>query len=564
MRTRILPLAASASALALALTACSAADSTPAKDAKASTAGTATTQAAKTDYNPQPYDKIKEGGTYTTTPGLDDQGNPFSMKSSAFFSAPVWFWYNPDVITFSPTGEAQYNPDYLSDVKVSTVEGHQRVVLSLNPKAVYNDGTPIDWTAVKATWQANNGSDKKFEAARPQEYATITSVTKGTDAKQAVIDFKGSVPWWPKLFTTFLHPKAATPEAFNNGYFRKAHPEWGAGPYTIDRFDAKAGSVSFARNPKWWGKKGKLDHRVMLRNLDPAATRNAFRNGELDMARASTTEELKQISGVRGGDVRTGASPFVSSLHISAKSPRLKDIQVRKALVESIDRSLLAKIQFQGLGYTEPLSGSALFYPFQKGYSDNVGAVVTYDPENAKKILDAAGWKPGADGVRAKNGVKLDLQYTMLAGDVMEKAQANATAAMLKPVGIHLTIRKADNTTFEKVLVKHEFDLFVMGDRSLDPYGSQSLARTYGLNGTGNYSGTGSAALDAQIAAVSEGTDLTEQVARANAAERKALSEYGFLPLNSGPSIYGVPKKLANVGASIFATPLPETIGWTK
>jgi len=48
--------------------------------------------------------------------------------------------------------------------------------------------------------------------------------------------------------------------------------------------------------------------------------------------------------------------------------------------------------------------------------------------------------------------------------------------------------------------------------------------------------------------------------ARANELEREGLARYGFLPLYSGPSIYGVSKGLA----TIFGTALPETVGWQK
>lgn len=51
---------------------------------------------------------------------------------------------------------------------------------------------------------------------------------------------------------------------------------------------------------------------------------------------------------------------------------------------------------------------------------------------------------------------------------------------------------------------------------------------------------------------------------QANQVERKALSLYGQLPLYSGPSTYSVKKGLANVGATLLYSPLPETIGYQK
>ncbi|MFG2147202.1 ABC transporter family substrate-binding protein [Streptomyces sp. NPDC048696] len=514
------------------------------------------------DYNPQPYENIKDGGTYTTVGTFDEQGNPFNVNSTLTASR-VWAWYNADAITYSPTGEVQYNPDYYSDVKVSVEGSNQKVTLTINPKATFNDGTPIDWTAIQATWKANNGSDKAYAASSTDGYDRITSVEQGKDAKQAVITFKGVNAAWSSLFTTFLHPKAATVDNFNKAYVKTAHPEWGAGPYTVGTWDAHSGNITFVRNPKWWGKKGKLDKRVYV-NLESTAAVNAFKNGQLDYTSASDAESLKQVKGLKGTEIRSGGSPFEYALYFNTKSSVLAESDVRKAVQQSVDRSQIAKIQFQGLGYKEPLPGSAVLYSFQKGYQDNVSAVLKYAPDEAKKTLDAAGWKPGDDGVRVKNGKKLEIGYTLLGDDPLAKATAGAFAAMLKPAGVHLVIKKADDADFSKILSERRFDLFVSGNRSMDPFGARYLCDFYCSDRDSNITGSGTPALDKEIHAASDIADLDQQIAAVNKVEQKALQQYAFLPLYSGPSTYGVKKGLANVGATIFNSPLPETVGWQK
>lgn len=517
---------------------------------------------AAVDYNPQPYEKIKDGGTYTTVGTFDDQGNPFNVNATLTASR-VWGWYNADAITYSPTGEVQYNPDYYSDVKVAVEGGDQKVTLTINPKASFNDGTPIDWKAIQATWKANNGSDKAFAASSTDGYDQITSVEQGKNAKQAVITFKGVNASWSTLFTTFLHPKAATVGNFNKAYVKKAHPEWGAGPYTVGKWDTHSGNITFVRNPKWWGRKGKLDKRVYV-NLEPTAGVNAFKNGQLDYTSAVDAESLKQIKGLKGTEIRSGGSPFEYALYFNTKSAVLSETAVRKAVAESVDRAQIAKIQFQGLDYREPLPGSAVLYSFQKGYHDNVSAVLKHAPDEAEKELDAAGWKPGPDGVRVKNGKRLDVGYTLLGDDPLGKATAGALAAMLKPVGIHLVIKKGDDADFSKVLSDRRFDLFLSGNRSMDPFGARYLCDFYCSDRDSNITGAGTPVLDKEIRATTEIADLDKQSAAVNEVERKALRQYAFLPLFSGPSTYGVKKGLANVGATIFNSPLPETVGWQK
>ncbi|MEU7581689.1 ABC transporter family substrate-binding protein [Streptomyces sp. NPDC041068] len=560
MRARLALPVALIAAISVTATACqsSSGDDAAGSDAK----NTPSAASGAADYNPTAYDKLKDGGTYTTAGTFDDQGNPFNVNATLTASR-VWAWYNANAITFSPTGEVQYNPDYFSDVKVSVKDGNQKVVLTINKKATFNDGTPIDWTAIKATWKANNGSDKAYAAQTAEGYDQITEVARGKDDKQAVITFKGANASWPSLFTTFLHPKAAKVDNFNKAYVKKAHPEWGAGPYTVGKWDTHSGNITFVRNPKWWGKKGKLDKRVYV-NLEPTAAVNAFKNGQLDYVSAVDAESLKQVKGLKGTEIRSGGSPFGYAINFNTKSSVLGDKAVRKAIQESIDRSQIAKIQFQGLDYKEPLPGSGLLYSFQKGYEDNVSAVLKYGPDQAKKDLDAAGWKPGSDGIREKGGKRLEIGYTILGDEPLEKATAGALAAMLKPVGIRLDIKKADQADFANILNERKFDLFLSGNRSMDPYGARYLCELYCSDRDSNLTGAGSPELDKEIRATSDIADLDKQAAAANKVEQKALQNYARLPMFSGPSTYSVKKGLANVGATIFYSPLPETVGWEK
>lgn len=558
MRTRLALPVALIAAISVTATACQSSSGDGGTDAK--NAPSAASGAA--DYNPTAYDKLKDGGTYTTAGTFDDQGNPFNVNHT-LTATRVWAWYNANAITYSPTGEVRYNPDYFSDVKVSVEGGNQKVVLTINKKAAFNDGTPIDWTAIKATWKANNGSEKDYAASATDGYEQITDVARGKDDKQAVITFKGVYPSWPTLFSTFLHPKAAKVDNFNKAYVKKAHPEWGAGPYTVGKWDTHSGNITFVRNPKWWGKKGKLDKRVYV-NLESTAGINAFKNGQLDYVSAVDAESLKQVKGLKGTEIRSGGSPFVYSLNFNTKSSVLRDKAVRKAIQESIDRSQIARIQFQGLDYQEPLPGSGLLYSFQKGYEDNVSAVLKYGPDQAKKELDAAGWKPGSDGVREKGGKKLEVGYTLMGDDPLGKATAGALTAMLKPVGVRLVIKKADDADFSTILSERKFDLFLSGNRSMDPFGARSLCEIYCSDRESNLTAAGSPALDKEIRATGDIADLDQQTAAANKVERKALQNYARLPMYSGPSTYSVKKGLANVGATMFHNPLPETVGWEK
>lgn len=518
-------------------------------------------------YNPQPYENVRDGGTLTTAIGeINPQFSTFQGDTTND-TRLLWIWYNPMVITFTPTGDPLFNPDYLVSATEETVGGNTRITYTLNPEAVYNDGTPIDWRSVENTWKANNGQDPAYLAASTDGYDRITSVVRGVDDRQAVVTFAGTNPWWPGLFNEFLHPAVNTAELFNQAYLNNPHPEWGAGPYTIKSLDEQAGTIIFERNPNWWGKPGKLDQRTFVR-YESQASLNAFRNGQLDATVTSTAERLAQVQDLPGVEIRRSLRPAKSLFTFNSKAPILADPAVREAVMEGIDRVQLSEIVHQGLGYSETPPGSLSQFAFQDGYQDNFSKVITFDPEAAKADLETAGWVAAADGTRSKNGQPLTLDYVRLGDSPTSGAVATATAAMLKNIGVTANIRQAPSSEFSAILNERRFDIFYSGYISSDAYGFAYFCQQWCANSTLNNSGSGTPELDREVLAVQSLPTAAQQVARGNEVETEAFRRFGVMPLSNGPSIGAVKVGLANYGpeqgASLFFRALPETVGFQK
>lgn len=516
----------------------------------------------QTSFNQLSADKIKDGGTYTTAiTEISPQFNPF-QQDGTLYTSQVWRWYNPVLKTYSPDGNSViWNKAYITNVKDELKNGKRVVTYTMNPKAKYNDGSPIDWKSFENTWKTNNGKDKKFLPSSTDGFSSIESVKQGKDAHEAVVTFSNSYVWWEGLFDFLLNPKVSTAQQFNQEYLKKPHAEWGAGPYTIDKYDANGGTITFKRNPKWWGDKGKLDSRKFT-VMEANAALNAFKNGQIDSTAVGTKDRLTQVKDMKNIDIRRGSSQSNYLLTLNAKSPMLKDVKVRKAVMEGIDRSQLAKIDFNGLGYTEELPGSFLLFTYQKGYSNNFD--LKFDPEQAKKDLDAAGWKAGSDGIRAKDGQKLQLDYVLLGDDAVQKATATATASMLKTIGVKVNIDQRSSNEFSNVITKKDFDLFPMGFSSSDPFGVAYTCQVWCSDSDLNQSGAFDKSLDPKLQALAKISDKDKQIAEANKLEKQAFQQYGIMPTSNGPVIVATKKGLANVGASGFNVPFPETIGWAK
>ncbi|MGH3786725.1 MAG: ABC transporter family substrate-binding protein [Pseudonocardiaceae bacterium] len=556
---RTLALAATA-VLSVALVACGGSGNRGDSSGSGDTTQSLSEQA---QFNPQSYENIRDGGTLTTAlPEITPQFNPWHGDST-LYSLTLGRWYNPVLITFTADGDAVYNPDYLTDVKQELVDGNTRITYTINPKATYNDGTPIDWRSFEAVWKTNGATNPAYIVGSSDGYDRITSVTRGVDDRQAVVTFRGVNLWWQSLYNNLIHPNAVDPQVYNQGYIDNPHPEWGAGPYQIQNFDKRNGTITFVRNAKWWGKPGKLDSRTFL-TMEDTASINAFKNGQLDATGVATKDRLAQVQGMTGIDIRKSIEPALNFFTLNGQSPILADPAVRKAVFEGIDRQQLQEIEFQGLNLTAQLPGSMVLLPFQDGYQDNLSKVITFNPGQAKQGLQAAGWTPGPDGIRVKDGKPLEFTYVNTGDDPVGKAVATATAAMLKNIGVRLNIRQVPSSEYSVIVTGKRFDMFYSGVSQTDPYGIAYICQLYCSDSTLLKSGVNSPTLDAQLRAVNTLPTPQEQYAKADELETEAFKTYGIMPTISRPAIVATKQGLANYGAPRFFVATPETIGWQK
>lgn len=573
MRTLPTKALAGAAVIALALAGCS---GNSGGSSSSSSAGTNTS--LQYSINQQPASNLKDGGTLNlTSREITPQLNVFQANMTTDTQA-LWQWWNPVLIKFTPAGEMNIDKDYLDSVNTTTQDGNTVVTYKINDKAKWNNGQAIDWTAFETTWKANNGSDEAYQANTTDGYSQIKSVAQGSDAKTAVVTFNGPFPWYSSLFNQLLNPNVNTADAYNNAYtggtLASAHPEWGAGPYAITSLDSNAGTVTFERNPNWWGDKGKLDKVTFTVRDDLQAAVNAFKNGEVDVADVSTTNLLSQVQSTSGADLRKGTSPVTRLLTLNTKSAALGDTAVRKAVATAINREQLSQIVFQGLDYSEKPLGSTTLFPFQKGYQDNFSKVVPKtDVAAATKALEDDGWAKGSDNIYAKNGAKLSLKLPIFTTNTTTKAMYQALQTQLKAAGIDVQIVEKSSKDFSTTIKNKDFDLLISGFAQTDPNGVAYFCQVYCSDSTLNKSGSGTADLDKLIkgdGGLQSLATADAQTAKANELEVQALGTFGIVPLYSGPEIYAVKKGLANVGAGAYSTTMnqiadfPQNIGWQK
>ena len=515
------------------------------------------------DYNPLERDQIKDGGELTL-PILEVPEQSNSLHGNAIVDGTtLWRWYNPQMTLADGDGTWHPNPAYLTNVKDEEVDGKTVVTYDINPDAVFNDDTPIDWRVFETMWKFNNAENPDVVANSTDGYDQIESVTAGESDKQAVVTYKQAYPWWQALFDRVLHPSVADAQTFNEGYLKNPHPEWGAGPYKVDQFDYNSGTVSFVPNEKWWGEKPKLD-KVTYRQMESQATINAYQAGEVDAVEITNKDHLAVAKTVKDTTLRGTLRPSNYLVTLNAKTPTLEDVKVREAVFTGMDRETLAQVRFNGMDYTENLPGSFALFQNQKGYQDNFGGLVTYDQDKAKQLLDEAGWTEGSDGIREKDGKKLTLRYVTFGDSQLVKSTAAAMQKMMKDIGVDLQVAERPSSDFSQVIAEREFDVLTSGFTSYDPYGVAYFKQVYASDSELNKSGTGTPEMDKKIAELQQLPTQEEQIERANELEKEALQQYGIMPYVNGPQLYATKDGLANYGSYAFALVPKENIGWAK
>lgn len=129
------------------------------------------------------------------------------------------------------------------------------------------------------------------------------------------------------------------------------------------------------------------------------------------------------------------------------EKPVLKEKSVREALTYGLDRKKITETVYGKYAkvINIPQAEASWTYSEPKNTYD-------FNLEKAKKILDDAGWKPGADGIREKDGQKLKLHFTGATGSKTSQAIIAVASENYKELGVEFTSEVIDfPTILEKV-----------------------------------------------------------------------------------------------------------------
>jgi peptide/nickel transport system substrate-binding protein len=309
------------------------------------------------------------------------------------------------------------------------------ITYRLKDHLLWSDGAPLTADDIVFSFQAVN-NPKNNEWSRTGFEQVVDAARR--DLRTATIKLKAPYgPFWETYFSSSnlpLLPKhilGGLPD-FNKAPFN-ALPI-GAGPFKFESWK-RNDSVHMVANEKFWRGRPKLDRIVYKIIPDWNTVATQIETGELDLAWLVPSSLVDRI-GAANGFRKIGQPGSVRyQLQFNLSHPALSDVRVRRALRLAADRKALLEKVERGHGYLDesligPQSRYALLIP-----------PLPYDPKGAAALLDQAGWTPGSDGVRAKNGTKLELEIATITGSPERDNWALLIQTWWQAVGVKVAIK---------------------------------------------------------------------------------------------------------------------------
>jgi peptide/nickel transport system substrate-binding protein len=332
-----------------------------------------------------------------------------------------------------------------------------------------------------------------------------------------------------------------------------AAPTVGDGPYTFVSWQ-RGNAIRYRANPRYWRGKpaiAELDVRIVT---DPGTNLLMLRTGTLDWNLVAPVQ-YAMIATEPGLRFVTAPTAVIAGLVMNTAHTPLDDPRVRRAIAMSIDRNAISeKITLGKYPVTNMIQPQ-----FSWAFDPRVRQP-SYDPSGADAAFDAAGWRRGADGMRARNGVAMHLVYVAFPETVSGMRIATVVQAALRDRGVAVTVKSISNAQLflpqTGTLATGNFDLayvpFTMG---ADPDDSDVLA----CNAASNYMHWCDAQVDALERAALSTVDQTRRRELYGAIGRRVADQVPLLYLFNARYVYAYRERLKNFAPNAF---LPTWNAW--
>ena len=309
-------------------------------------------------------------------------------------------------------------PVLATDLPQPSADGRSWTV-KLHERVKFSDGSPL--TAADVAAEYNEVLDPVVKTPLRPDFDMLAGVV-AVDDLTVRFDLSFPFPSFPNRLVLGVIPHTASPT--------DPRPP-GTGAYAVSGWD-KGKQLVLGLNKNYYGVPPKVVKVTVVFVPDDATRIDRMKAGDFDGIEVPPQQAVA-VAKFDGVKVITEDTADYRAVSLPAGSVT-GDRSVRLALNFAVDRKDLIGTALGG-------KGTPAYTPMPDSLPEFVDPQATYrfDRSAAGRILDQAGWVAGADGVRAKGGVRAAFTVSYPAGDMERKAIAQAFAAQLRPVGFDVT-----------------------------------------------------------------------------------------------------------------------------
>lgn len=313
------------------------------------------------------------------------------------------------------------------------------ITYHLRKNLKWTDGFPVTSKDVKWSWQAI--MDKNNNIISTHGYDVVKSIDTPDDYTVVVHLKQKFSPFVNTFFADSDQPFPVAPAHvlskypnINNIPFN-SNPNVNDGPFKFVRW-VHGDHMEFAANDGFaLGKPGLKS--IYIRIVpDENTTINLLRTHDIDWmfeASINTYPQVKDIPGVKLAWVDVNG---YEDVQLNVQRPYLQDPRVRQAIAYAINKARIVQTSTFGQEKTAVEDQP----PFMWSYDANIKDY-PYDPQQAKQLLQQAGWTPGPNGILQKNGEPLTLVLVSNNSNVTRRKNSVVLQEMLRQVGIQVDVK---------------------------------------------------------------------------------------------------------------------------
>ncbi|MEV4572760.1 TIGR04028 family ABC transporter substrate-binding protein [Nonomuraea jabiensis] len=453
-------------------------------------------------------------------------------------------WQNPKTLQIEPWIATKW------EVNQDATE----YTFHLRDGVTFSDGSPLDASAVAANFDVYGLGDEKLKLP-VAEFVNNYERSEVVDPLTVRFHFAKPSPGFLQG-TSVIGAGLVSKKTISLPYEQQCQLKniVGSGPFTLkNQVVDKEVDLVARKDYNWAPPSSKHQGRAYLDEIKIIVTPEdnvrvgALTSGQADFVRYVQAYDEKTVKDA-GFQIYAEPTRGVNNgLYLRPRNSILKDVKVRKALQAGTNAKEVVDTLFTG---SYPLATSVLSHLAQ-GYVD-LSKDLAYDPGKANRLLDEAGWARGADGVRAKGGVPLQLGVFVSGPQPLSKQTLELVGQQWAKLGVKLEIRPADAGTqavdiknAEKTAIQH--GMVGRADQDVIKSHFHSKNRDVILSDD-----TG---LDKLLEEESAEPDVAKRNAKVAEIQRYVLDQGYAIPLFEEPQVYGGAPYVQGVAFEAVARP---------